>query len=270
MSSISRNYKISDVKRLFSLCGNQCAEPTCTNKIIADDGITVLGEICHISAANKFGPRYNSLLNDDERRSFENLILLCPEHHKIIDNSANELKYSVDTLNLWKSNHINKFNAFPVNTKLAENAIKKINFQPVISIENVINVSGVNNSLNEDNLKVDEFLIENLKNYRKGQFFDIYMYGLSFIFAVLIFGYLIWDYQKQTGPFNPINVLRIIPVLPVKFCVGSWKMARNKLRESKMIETKYKKWIKASPTRELLPNQHIVLSEKFDKIREIK
>ncbi len=40
------------------------------------------------------GPRYDPNQTDDERHSFENLILLCSFHHDVVDNQAE--MYSVD------------------------------------------------------------------------------------------------------------------------------------------------------------------------------
>ena len=44
-------------------------------------------------------------MNDDERRHFNNLILLCEECHTIVDNFENELVYTVELLRKWKSDH---------------------------------------------------------------------------------------------------------------------------------------------------------------------
>ncbi|MBB5155908.1 hypothetical protein [Saccharopolyspora phatthalungensis] len=40
-------------------------------------------------------------MTDDERRSFDNLILLCKEHHELVDTKHPD-KYSVETLKSWK------------------------------------------------------------------------------------------------------------------------------------------------------------------------
>ena len=101
-----RSYKISEIKRLFALSKNQCSKPGCTNNLIAEDGHTVIGKVCHIEAANKGGSRFREKMNDDERRSYDNLILLCDEHHQIIDNKSNENEFTVDLLQSWKSKHI--------------------------------------------------------------------------------------------------------------------------------------------------------------------
>ncbi|MCY0970860.1 ABC-three component system protein [Chryseobacterium wangxinyae] len=104
----SRQYKPSTVRRLDTLSGNECAEPTCTKKLVASDGISIVSKICHIEAASKDGPRFNESMTEDERRGFDNLILLCDEHHTIIDNKQNATIYPVELLKQWKSNHEKK------------------------------------------------------------------------------------------------------------------------------------------------------------------
>ena len=93
----ARDYKPNDLKRLFALSGCECANPSCNNKLIAKDYNSILGEICHIEAASSDGPRFNPKQTNEERRSFDNLILLCESCHKIIDNKANEKE-----INLWQ------------------------------------------------------------------------------------------------------------------------------------------------------------------------
>ena len=44
-------------------------------------------------------------MDDDQRRHFDNLILLCDECHCIIDNKENVLKYPVSLLKEWKKQH---------------------------------------------------------------------------------------------------------------------------------------------------------------------
>lgn len=104
----ARQYKPSTIRRLDLLSSNQCAEPNCTKKLVAEDGISIISKICHIEAASAQGPRYNPNMNDDERRDFNNLILLCDEHHIMIDNKENESIYTVDLLREWKEKHEKK------------------------------------------------------------------------------------------------------------------------------------------------------------------
>lgn len=104
----ARKYKPSTVRRLDILSGNECANPNCTKKLIAEDGISIISKICHITAASKEGPRFDQTLSDNERRGFDNLILLCDEHHVIVDNKENESEYPVQLLKKWKSDHERK------------------------------------------------------------------------------------------------------------------------------------------------------------------
>jgi hypothetical protein len=64
---------------------------------------TVTGEICHNQAKSKGGPRYNASFPIKERHAFENLILFCGHHHKIID--AQPEIYTTETLIELKGVH---------------------------------------------------------------------------------------------------------------------------------------------------------------------
>lgn len=90
------------IKKLFALSGNICAFPGCQSPIVESAG-TVTGEICHICAKSPNGPRFDEKQTDKQRHSFENLILLCRRHHKIID--AEFEVYSVDALQEIKKIH---------------------------------------------------------------------------------------------------------------------------------------------------------------------
>jgi len=103
--STARDYKPSTLKRLHLLSGNQCAAPDCNHPLLARDGETIVSKICHIQAASALGSRWNPNMTDDQRRHFDNLILLCDECHSMIDNPENESKYPVALLHKWKRDH---------------------------------------------------------------------------------------------------------------------------------------------------------------------
>ena len=105
MGDLARQYKPTTVKRLYTLSRNQCAAPDCTRKLTARDGETSVSKICHIEAATNGGPRFNPEMDDEQRRHFNNLILLCDECHCMIDNPANENIYPADLLKKWKKEH---------------------------------------------------------------------------------------------------------------------------------------------------------------------
>lgn len=114
----ARQYTRSTIRRLDTLSGNECAHPTCYKKLIAEDGVSIISKICHIAAASADGPRYDASMTDDERREFDNLILLCDEHHVMIDNKENEVTYPVSLLKEWKNNHEKKILEFISNKNL--------------------------------------------------------------------------------------------------------------------------------------------------------
>lgn len=76
------------IKRLFALSGNHCAFPGCSTHVVDFSTGSVIGEICHIKARNPGGVRFDPNQTDTERNAFGNLLLLCPNHHKEIDSSA--------------------------------------------------------------------------------------------------------------------------------------------------------------------------------------
>lgn len=99
--------KPSTIKRLFALSRNVCAFPQCDLPIVEDSGI-VSGIVCHIKARSRGGPRYDSTQIDEERHSFENLILLCSRHSKVIDSDPK--KFDVELLQEIKVIHEQKGN----------------------------------------------------------------------------------------------------------------------------------------------------------------
>ena len=73
------------IKRLFAVSGNQCTFPDCPHPLVDPPSGKVVGRICHIKARSEGGPRYDLGQSDKERHGFDNLILLCPSHHDVID-----------------------------------------------------------------------------------------------------------------------------------------------------------------------------------------
>lgn len=94
----------STIQMLYSRSGNICAYPGCEERFysIDRDNVQNLSNICHIESANKGGERFNPKQTNEERRHYDNLILLCPNHHKIT-NDVN--KYTVEVLRDMKLAH---------------------------------------------------------------------------------------------------------------------------------------------------------------------
>lgn len=97
------------LRRLFALSGNECAFPGCNHVLVNRDGVYV-AQLCHIEAAEVGGQRYNDKQTNDDRRAFENLLLMCYEHHKITDDID---VYTVEKLKEIKSSHEQRFAGNP-------------------------------------------------------------------------------------------------------------------------------------------------------------
>jgi tetratricopeptide (TPR) repeat protein len=65
---------------LYSLSGNQCAFPGCTHKIFNEKN-KLIAQVCHIESAMEGGERFNSASNNQSRRLYPNLLILCYQHH---------------------------------------------------------------------------------------------------------------------------------------------------------------------------------------------
>ena len=91
-----------DIKILFARSMNRCAYPNCPSLIVQPSG-TVTGEICHIKARNKKGARFDKTQTEEQRHAYDNLILLCGDHHKVVDNE--EKTYTVELLKDFKEIH---------------------------------------------------------------------------------------------------------------------------------------------------------------------
>lgn len=94
---------VATAKRLFAISGNCCAFPKCASPLVDESSGKVTGRICHIAARNEGGPRYDPTQTDEQRNEFENLLLLCPIHHDVVD--ADDIAYSVQRLKQMKAEH---------------------------------------------------------------------------------------------------------------------------------------------------------------------
>jgi hypothetical protein len=103
-------------QRLFALSRNQCAFPACTASLVDDQGLFV-GQLCHIEAALPGGERFNPRQSNEQRRAFENLILLCYPHHRATNDV---LAYQPDQLRAMKQNHEQAALSAPLNGTLTD------------------------------------------------------------------------------------------------------------------------------------------------------
>lgn len=65
----------------------------------------VAGEIAHIRGERQGSARFDQQQPEDERQGYDNLILLCPKHHKLIDRLEPE-RWTVEELHAMKDEHL--------------------------------------------------------------------------------------------------------------------------------------------------------------------
>lgn len=92
---------ITDIKLLFARSGNRCAFPKCKAPMALGD--TLIGEVCHIKGARPGSARHDPAQSPTDRHLRENLILMCPTHHTVIDDD--ESSYTVERLHQIKYDH---------------------------------------------------------------------------------------------------------------------------------------------------------------------
>lgn len=75
------------------------------------EGDSIIGEICHIRAVSPNGPRHDPEQSAVDRHAYDNLILLCAKHHKVVDDDPEA--YTVQRLIKMKADHASRVAALP-------------------------------------------------------------------------------------------------------------------------------------------------------------
>src|SRR2546427_94615 len=95
---------ISDTKLLWGRAAGRCSKPRCgdhvTRYAVRGEDYLV-GEMAHMIAQARHGPRGDGEGGDD---SYDNLILLCPTHHREVDKAPDD-EFPVELLREWKAKH---------------------------------------------------------------------------------------------------------------------------------------------------------------------
>lgn len=92
----------STIQRLYSRSGNICAFPGCEERFFLTEDAENISNICHIESAKPGGQRFNPSQTNEDRRHYDNLILLCANHHKTTDDIKT---YTVEVLKSMKREH---------------------------------------------------------------------------------------------------------------------------------------------------------------------
>jgi len=94
-------------KMLWGHSGNMCAFPECKLELVMDetqtDDPSIIGEEAHIIARSPDEARGDSKLDSEQRDKYDNLVLLCSVHHKLIDDQPKY--YTVKIIKDFKKAH---------------------------------------------------------------------------------------------------------------------------------------------------------------------
>jgi hypothetical protein len=91
---------------LLADSGGFCANPSCHAdlfRLFESGRIATVEELAHIIPRSRDGPRDDASVPLTHRDEYQNIILLCPSCHTLVDKVADE--YPADVLLDWKANH---------------------------------------------------------------------------------------------------------------------------------------------------------------------
>ncbi|BFM21342.1 hypothetical protein [Gilvimarinus japonicus] len=104
MNKIRDDFTKETKRILQERVGNRCTNPECrcltSGPNYEPEKATRIGVAAHITAAAEGGPRFNSSLSNEKRKSISNGIWLCQNCAKLIDND--EKIYTTNMLLEWK------------------------------------------------------------------------------------------------------------------------------------------------------------------------
>lgn len=159
----ARNYTDKTLKRLFGLSGNQCAFPGCDKELVNRNNAKE-SNICHIEAANEGGERYRKNMTDKERADYDNLILLCVQHHEDTDDVA---EYTVKILKDMKLKHESQHLSQQLRNRPSMlintiNAIAEIDFEDILKVDSLL-AFDPNHKISYNSLQKNALLIQEYK-----------------------------------------------------------------------------------------------------------
>ncbi|MHB8087678.1 MAG: phosphorylase family protein, partial [Anaerolineaceae bacterium] len=103
--------------------------------LVYRDSGAMLGEMCHINAASSGGPRYDPAKVDSGQSESDNLIILCPTHHSLVD--QDQTTYTAEVLRQMKVQHETRVAAIIDNDSLSIGNQQAVDFARQVAAESV-------------------------------------------------------------------------------------------------------------------------------------
>jgi hypothetical protein len=147
------SYTAQTLKKLFALSGNVCAFPNCPAPIVDTDSGVVVGDICHIKGRSEGGPRYDPDQTEEERNGYENLLLMCVAHNRIVDGKKTRDTYPVERLQEFKRSHESRYRGSVVDGVASDELVEQ--FAVAGSVIVTHNQSGGQNAHTITNIYAD-------------------------------------------------------------------------------------------------------------------
>ena len=95
--------KEDTLKLLWATSFGICAFPGCWQELICTGTKDIIGHVCHIVAQKPTGPRGDASYTREQLDDYDNLLLLCPTHHTVVDKDTDT--YTVEALKNMKASH---------------------------------------------------------------------------------------------------------------------------------------------------------------------
>ncbi|GAB3890235.1 hypothetical protein GCM10029964_061420 [Kibdelosporangium lantanae] len=89
---------------LFRLCRGRCYKPGCTKPVVklVNGQAQTAAKIAHIYGRRPNAARYDPRILEPQLKSFANVLLLCAEHHDVVDGPVTQHEYPAELLKRWK------------------------------------------------------------------------------------------------------------------------------------------------------------------------
>lgn len=97
------------IKLLWANAAGRCSFTDCNKRLTVEQAAAsapyTLGQMAHIKGEKEKSNRHDKTQTPQQRDDYKNLILLCPNHHTLIDKPENEKIYSPRILTEMKLEH---------------------------------------------------------------------------------------------------------------------------------------------------------------------
>lgn len=119
--------KTATVKRMYATAF-RCGHPVCKKPLYRMNDVTgdftLNSTVAHIHARREGGPRWEPGMTADDNRSEANLIVLCLEHSREVDDVADD--YPADDMRSWKLTVRAEYDEFHQSWDLTDDQVAEV------------------------------------------------------------------------------------------------------------------------------------------------